>query len=67
MRRRSAPKREILPDPKYGDLVLAKFVNILMLDGKKSVAEKIVYEALEAIESKYKLTNEQRKNLTKTL
>ena len=52
MRRRSAPKREILPDPKYGDLVLAKFVNILMLDGKKSVAEKIVYEALDVIESK---------------
>ena len=52
MRRRSAPKREILPDPKYGDLILAKFVNILMLDGKKSVAEKIVYEALDAIESK---------------
>ena len=52
MRRRSAPKREILPDPKYGDLVLAKFVNILMLDGKKSVAEKIVYDALDTIESK---------------
>ena len=52
MRRRSAPKREILPDPKYGDLVLAKFVNILMFDGKKSVAEKIVYGALDAIESK---------------
>ena len=47
MRRRAAPKRQILPDPKYGDLVLAKFVNILMLDGKKSVAEKIVYEALD--------------------
>jgi len=42
MRRRAAPKRLILPDPKYHDLVLAKFVNILMLDGKKSVAEKIV-------------------------
>jgi small subunit ribosomal protein S7 len=52
MRRRSAPKREILPDPKFGDLVLAKFVNILMLDGKKSVAEKIVYEALDTIEAK---------------
>ena len=52
MRRRSAPKREILPDPKFGDLVLAKFVNILMLDGKKSVAEKIVYDALDTIESK---------------
>lgn len=52
MRRRSAPKREILPDPKFGDLVLAKFVNILMLDGKKSVAEKIVYKALDTIETK---------------
>ncbi len=52
MRRRSAPKRKILPDPKFGDLVLAKFVNILMLDGKKSVAEKIVYEALDTIEAK---------------
>ena len=52
MRRRSAPKREILPDPKFGDLVLAKFVNILMLDGKKSVAEKIVCDALDTIEAK---------------
>ena len=52
MRRRSAPKRKILPDPKFGDLVLAKFVNILMLDGKKSVAEKIVYDALDTIEAK---------------
>lgn len=52
MRRRAAPKREILPDPKFGDLVLAKFVNILMLDGKKSVAEKIVYEALDTIKAK---------------
>jgi small subunit ribosomal protein S7 len=52
MRRRSAPKREILPDPKFGDLTLAKFVNILMLDGKKSVAEKIVYDALDTIEKK---------------
>ena len=52
MRRRAAPKRQILPDPKYGDLVLAKFVNILMLDGKKSVAEKIVYEALDSCPQK---------------
>ena len=52
MRRKSAPKRSILPDPKYNDLVLAKFVNILMFDGKKSIAEKIVYEALDTIESK---------------
>ncbi len=52
MRRRQAPKRVILPDPKYGDLVLAKFVNILMFNGKKSVAEKIVYNTLDTIESK---------------
>lgn len=52
MRRRRAPKRVILPDPKYNDLVLAKFVNVLMLNGKKSVAEKIVYKALDVIESK---------------
>lgn len=52
MRRRTASKREILPDPKFNDLVLAKFVNILMLDGKKSIAEKIVYNALDIIEAK---------------
>lgn len=52
MRRRAAPKRTILPDPKFNDLVLAKFVNILMLSGKKSVAETIVYNALATIEGK---------------
>ena len=52
MRRRQVPKREILPDPKFGDLVLAKFVNVLMFSGKKSVAEKIVYKALDTIENK---------------
>ena len=52
MRRRAAPKREILPDPKYNDFIIAKFVNILMLDGKKSVAEKIVYAALDNIQAK---------------
>lgn len=52
MRRRAAPKRTILPDPKFNDLVLAKFVNILMLSGKKSVAETIVYNALSTIEGK---------------
>jgi small subunit ribosomal protein S7 len=52
MRRRQAPKRDILPDPKFGDLTIAKFVNILMLDGKKSVAEKIIYDALDVLESK---------------
>ena len=48
-RRREVPKREILPDPKFGDTTLAKFVNILMVDGKKSIAEKIIYGALDLI------------------
>ena len=51
-RRRVAEKTEILPDPKYGDKVLAKFINMLMLRGKKSVAEKIVYGALAEISNK---------------
>ena len=51
-RRKKAIKREILPDPKFGNLVLAKFMNMIMVDGKKSIAEKIVYSALETIESK---------------
>jgi small subunit ribosomal protein S7 len=51
-RRHRAEKREIIPDPKYGDLVLAKFMNSLMYEGKKSVAERIVYGALERIEQK---------------
>tara|TARA_B100001996_G_scaffold300757_1_gene241235 strand:- start:6 stop:476 length:471 start_codon:yes stop_codon:yes gene_type:complete len=51
-RRRSAEKRQILPDPKYKDLVIAKFTNSLMLHGKKSAAEGIVYGALDQIEKK---------------
>jgi small subunit ribosomal protein S7 len=51
-RRHRAEKRQILPDAKYGDLVLSKFMNCLMLDGKKSVAERIVYGALEKVEAK---------------
>ena len=46
-RRRSPEKRKVLPDPKYNDVVLAKFMNNLMKDGKKSVAEKIVYGAFD--------------------
>ncbi len=46
-RRRAAEKRSIYPDPKFNDLVLTKFINILMVDGKKSLAEKIVYKALD--------------------
>jgi small subunit ribosomal protein S7 len=48
-RRREVPKREILPDPKFGSETLAKFVNIVMKSGKKSVAERIVYGALETV------------------
>lgn len=51
-RRHAAEKREVLPDPKFGDLVVSKFMNALMLDGKKSAAERIVYGAFDAIESK---------------
>ncbi len=51
-RRRVAAKRVILPDPKYGDEVLAKFVNMVMSSGKKSSAEKIVYGALDQISAK---------------
>ncbi len=53
-RRREVPKRVILPDPKYHDVVVTKFINIIMLDGKRSVAEKIFYGAIDRIESKTK-------------
>ncbi|MDG2003865.1 MAG: 30S ribosomal protein S7 [Novosphingobium sp.] len=53
-RRRRPEKREILPDPKFGDAILSKFMNNLMLDGKKSIAEGIVYGALDSMESKVK-------------
>ena len=52
MRRRRAPERPVLPDPVYGSKVLTKFINAVMLDGKKSTAQKVVYSALERIESK---------------
>ena len=51
-RRRVAAKREILPDPKFGNRTLSKFMNIVMQDGKKSVAEKIVYGALDRVAEK---------------
>ena len=53
-RRHAAEKREVLPDAKYGDRVLTKFMNNLMIDGKKSVAERIVYNALDRVENKIK-------------
>ena len=51
-RRREIPKREILPDPKYASQDVSKFINVLMTGGKKSVAERIIYGALESIKAK---------------
>ena len=53
-RRHAAEKRQVLPDAKYGDMVLTKFMNNLMVDGKKSIAERIVYNAFERVEAKLK-------------
>ena len=53
-RRHRAEKREINPDPKFGDLVITKFMNAIMYDGKKSVAERIVYGAFDQIQEKTK-------------
>ena len=54
-RRHSAEKREIIPDAKYGDVILTKFMNSIMYDGKKSTAEAIVYGAFEIVETKLKV------------
>jgi small subunit ribosomal protein S7 len=51
-RRRVAAKRDVIPDPRFGSEMLTKFMNMIMVDGKKSVAEKIVYGALDVIEGK---------------
>ena len=51
-RRREVPKRDILPDPKYSNVEVAKFVNVIMTRGKKSIAEHIVYDAFDIIKSK---------------
>ncbi len=53
-RRHAAEKRQVLPDAKYGDTVLTKFMNNLMVDGRKSAAEKIVYNAMERVEQRIK-------------
>ena len=53
-RRRKSVQREILPDPRYKDVVLAKFVRALMIDGKKNTAEKLIYSSFESIEKKEK-------------
>ncbi len=54
MRRKQAIKKEITPDPKYGDIQLAKFINNVMQKGKKSLAQRIVYDALEIVKKKIK-------------
>ena len=51
-RKGNVPKREVLPDPVYGSVVVAKLINSVMLDGKKGVAQKIVYDAFETVEAK---------------
>ena len=56
-RRRKAEKRDVIPYPKYNDRVLSRFINIVMFDGKKSTAEKIVYDALNIASSKLKVKN----------
>ena len=53
-RKRKAPKKVFYPDPKYGSLVLAKFINFIMYDGKKATAEKIIYNTLDKIREKTK-------------
>ena len=53
-RRHAAEKREVIPDPKFGDLVVSKFMNYVMYEGKKSVAEGIIYGAFDMIEGKTK-------------
>lgn len=59
-RRHAAQKREILPDPKFGDIVIGKFMNCLMYEGKKSVAEHIVYGALDILVEKSKTKDVQK-------
>ena len=53
-RRRDIPKRKVLPDPKFRDRMVAKFTNVLMFDGKRAVAERILYGALDVIQDRYK-------------
>ena len=51
-RRREVPKRKLLPDPKYGDRMVSRFINVLMQDGKKNTAERILYGSFDVIEAK---------------
>lgn len=58
-RRREVPKREILPDPKHHSELLAKFINVLMVSGKKSIAEKIIYGALDVLQDKLRKSKKE--------
>jgi small subunit ribosomal protein S7 len=51
-RRKQAPKREVSPDPKYGNVLVSRFINVLMKEGKKSTAERILYDSLDLVEEK---------------
>ena len=64
-RRSQAPKRQILPDPKFGSELLAKFMNMIMNDGKKSVAERIIYGALDRIQKKKHMRTTKHSNCCK--
>jgi small subunit ribosomal protein S7 len=64
-RRREAAKRVVIPDPKFGDVTLAKFINMIMRDGKKSIAEHVIYGALDTIEERKK--SDSREILEKAL
>ena len=71
-RKRKAPKRIFYPDPKYGSLILSKFINFVMYNGKKSAAEKLIYTALNQIKNKtkedpIKIFNEAINNIRPTL
>ena len=59
-RKKQAPKRIFYPDPKYGSLILAKFINFVMYDGKKSTAERIIYTTFDLIKNKKQ--NKRRPN-----
>jgi len=61
-RRKAAMKREVLPDPMYGSELVAKFINIVMYEGKKSIAEKIVYGALQSLVEKISIINAKRED-----
>jgi len=66
MRRRAAIKREVIPEPKYGSELLAQFINRIMVSGKKSLAEKIVYQSLETLMDKIKKNPDVLKELSES-